>query len=573
MSSLAVARRSFGLSFVLVLAAAGAAQSTARVSVSQAGAQGSGPSIRSAITPDGRYVAFISGAPDLVAGDTNQRDDVFLRDVTNGTLERVNLSNGGAQATGYNGLTVALSSDARYVAFDSSSSNLVAGDTNSLNDVFVRDRLLATTVRASVSTAGAQGDGFDPSISGDGHLVVFSAYASTLVAGDANGGNSDVYMRDLTTNTTSRVSVSTAGAPANGAAAEGWITASGRYVAFSSTATNLVAGAPGGSDWAIYVRDLQAGTTEAVNISQFGSIAGYCQQPCISADGRYVAFTCAHALVLSDHNFGDDIYVRDRVAATTTRVSALPGGGDSNGYALQPAISGDGRYVAFHSNATDLVSNDLTSEWEVFVHDMQSGWTSREGVSTTGVPGDSRSDYPALSFDGRFVAFESASTNLVQNDTNNTWDIFLRDRQVPPPVIYCTSKPNSLGCVPGIGSTGAASFSAGSGFIVRANNILNERQGLLFYSTLGAGAVPFQGGWMCVQLPTKRTSLQNSGGNPQPANDCTGTFAFDFNVYTALHVDPALVPGQHVWAEYWSRDAGSPSTTNLTNAIEFGIGP
>ena len=149
----------------------------------------------------------------------------------------------------------------------------------------------------------------------------------------------------------------------------------------------------------------------------------------------------------------------------------------------------------------------------------------------------------------------------------------MRDRLPPDPVIYCTAKANSLACLPQIGFTGVASASAGSGFVVRAQNIPNGRQGLLFYSLVGAAAVPFKGAWRCAQLPLKRTATPTSGGNPPPASDCTGTFAFEFNAFAASQADPGLVPGQHVWSQYWSRDAGSPSTTNLSDALEFVLGP
>jgi Tol biopolymer transport system component len=557
----------------LVLAAVAGAQSTARVSVTPAGVQAASSSFRAAITPDARFVAFQSYAGNLVAGDTNADSDVFLRDFTAGTLERVSVTNGGAQANQASS-GPALSADGRFVAFSSSASNLVAGDTNANNDAFVRDRQAGTTVRVSVSSSGAQCSGaFATSISGDGRWIAFMSPDSAIAPGDNNGANSDVFLRDRISNTTARVSVNDAGVGADGPAAEGMLSADGRFVAFSSSATNLAAGTPS-SSWCIFVRDLQASATEAINITSWGSIAGgYAQQPSISADGRYVAFASSSGLIFGDLNFKDDIYVRDRLSATTVRASHAPGGASSDGWCLQPAISSSGRFVAYHSNASDLVGGDTNGEWDVFVNDLQTGATTRECVSSAGVEPNGRSDYPAFAVDGRFVVFECSASNLVANDTNNAWDIFLRDRQPAPPVIYCTAKPNSLACLPAIGFTGAASASAGSGFVVRASNILNERQGLLFYSLLGSDAVPFQGGWRCVQLPTTRTALQSSGGNPAPANDCTGAFALDFNAYVASGADPALLPAQHVWAQYWSRDSASPSSTNLTDAIEFALGP
>jgi hypothetical protein len=137
--------------------------------------------------------------------------------------------------------------------------------------------------------------------------------------------------------------------------------------------------------------------------------------------------------------------------------------------------------------------------------------------------------------------------------------------------IYCTAKTNSSGCVPAINTSGlsAPSASLGSGFVVGATNILNAKFGLLFYSKTAAASSPFQGGLLCAQPPLVRTAVQNSAGTAP----CGGTFALDFNAYIASGKDPALVSGQQVWAQYWSRDPGfaPPDNTNLTNAVNFVI--
>ncbi len=138
---------------------------------------------------------------------------------------------------------------------------------------------------------------------------------------------------------------------------------------------------------------------------------------------------------------------------------------------------------------------------------------------------------------------------------------------------YCTAKVNSIGCTPAIGASGSPSASAGSGFNITASSVINNKNGLLFYSTNGASGLPFQGGTLCAKSPIKRTSVQNSNGNAPP-NDCSGTFSFDFNVFIAGGTDPNLVQGQQVNAQYWYRDPGfsPPNNTGLSNAVQFVIG-
>src|SRR4051794_24467034 len=201
-------------------ASALAATTTERASVSSAGTEGNGPSARfggdTAVTANGRFVAFGSEASNLVAGDVNGAKDIFVRDRLSGSTERVSVSTSGQEANVGSG-GPSLSADGRYVAFSSAASNLVAGDTNARNDTFVRDRQSGTTERVSLSSAGAEGDNLSgaPAISSDGRFVAFWSYASNLVAGDTNG-QSDVFLRDRQSGTTERISVSTAGAQGDG---------------------------------------------------------------------------------------------------------------------------------------------------------------------------------------------------------------------------------------------------------------------------------------------------------------------------------------------------------------------
>ncbi len=414
----------------IALAAAGF---TERVSVSSAGAQGDGISDYSSISGDGRYVAFQSAATNLVDGDTNGCGDVFVRDRNTNTTTRVSVSSGGAQADGDSGLP-SISSDGRYVAFDSSATNLVTGDTNGVLDVFVRDRNTNTTTRVSLSSAGDEANGISlsPSICADGRYVAFVSSATNLVDGDTNG-NSDIFVRDSTLNTTTRINVSSAGAQATGGYSDGpSISGDGRYVAFESVASNLVDGdTNAGTD--IFVRDCTLNTTTRVSVSSAGAQAEggdtASTDSYISGDGRYVAFESGQTnLVDDDTNGRSDIFVRDRDLSTTTRVSLSSAGDEGNGSSRFPSISNDGRYVAFASGANNFVAVDINGDFDIFVRDRTTNTTTRVSIDSAGVQADGYSEYPFISGDGRYVAFQSGATNLVDGDTNGIADVFVTNK-------------------------------------------------------------------------------------------------------------------------------------------------
>jgi len=389
------------------------------------------------ISADGRFVVFTSYATDLVPADTNQRADVFVRDrVTNTTL-RVSLSNSGEQGNG-SSFGRDISADGRYVVFLSLATNLVFGDTNGCGDLFVRDRLLGTTERVSVSSAGQQAndDCLGPAeISADGRYVAFWDLASNLVPGDTNGYK-DVFARDRVLGTTERVNLSSSGNQTNrregGYNVSASISADGRYVAFSSQATNLV---PGVHGWAqVYLRDRTACTTELVSMNMDGgtSASSGTSGARISADGRYVVFTSwASDLVPGDTNDWGDVFLRDREAGTTERLSVSSTGQqgtrpESRGLRWQPGgISADGRYVVFESALAGLVPGDPNDFTKVFLRDRVAGTTEPVAVNMSGE--GSRGSYPSISADGRCIAFESGASDLVPGDAEYGIDSFVRD--------------------------------------------------------------------------------------------------------------------------------------------------
>ncbi|OQX59363.1 MAG: hypothetical protein B5M52_03630, partial [Helicobacteraceae bacterium 4484_230] len=379
------------------------------------------------MSSDGRYVAFTSSASNLISNDTNNCDDVFVYDRAAGTIERVSVGAGGVEGNSAS-RGPSISADGRYVAFHSYASNLVPGDTNNQVDVFVYDRTAGTTIRVSVSFNGAKENGhsYPSSISADGRYVAFSSYASNLVPGDSNG-NMDAFVYDRDTGTTERVSVSSGMLQGNNESCCPSISADGRYVAFESYASNLVLNDNNKAE-DIFVRDRDTNITERTSVNSGGTEEGngYSFGPSISADGRYVAFeSSASNLVSDDTNNKRDIFVYDRVAGTTERVSVGAGGVEGNSYSEHPSISANGRYVAFESYASNLVADDTNDRIDIFVYDRISSAMGRINSGNEMTEMGYNRPFPSISADGRYVAFNSDASNLVPNDTNNVWDVFV----------------------------------------------------------------------------------------------------------------------------------------------------
>jgi Tol biopolymer transport system component len=425
---------------------------TTRVSVSSGGTPGNDDSQRPSISADGRYVAFDSYATNLVNGDTNNFcdtdgdlkyddncPDVFVRDRQTNQTERVSLRSSEVQANNASGHP-AISADGRYVAFASYASNLAANCTNGYRHVFVRDRQTGLTECVSVDSNGVQGNSYSswstaPAISADGRYVAFDSNASNLVGNDDTNGCTDVFVRDRQTGQTERVSVASDGGQAQ------WpyhlcfselpsISADGRYVAFESPAEDLVTGDTNDT-LDIFVHDRTTHQTTRVSVSSDGAEGkGVSEHPAISADGRYVAFSSrAPNLVDGDTNSWDDIFVHDQQTGQTTRVSLASDGLQADRLSWTPSASGDGRYVGFMSEATNLVVGVInTAGRQVFIHDRQMNQTCQASVSTDGTPATLGASYdPAIAAGGRQLAFWSGAPNLVSDDGNLIADVFVRD--------------------------------------------------------------------------------------------------------------------------------------------------
>jgi len=393
------------------------------VSVDSAGNLGNDFSRSPSISADGRFVAFVSNASNLVPGDTNRELDIFLRDTLTNTTTGVSVDSAGNPGS-YQSLDPSISADGRFVAFYSGASNIVPGDTNDSSDIFVRDTLTNTTTRVSVDSAGNQGNrgSTEPSISADGRFVVFYSFASNLVPGDTNNSD-DIFVRDTLTNTT--VSLDLAANQRNSFVYLPSISADGRFVAFDSNSSNLVPGDTNNSR-DIFVRDRLTNTTTRVSVDSAGNQGNSeSYRSSISADGRFVAFdSISSNLVPGDTNSESDIFVRDTLTNTTTRVSVDSAGNQTNRSSVGASISADGRFVAFASFAFNTVPD--TSG--IFVRDTLTNTTTNVSADSAGNGGGGTA---SISPDGRFVAFSAFRSQFVPGATNNSSQVFVVDNSTP----------------------------------------------------------------------------------------------------------------------------------------------
>ena len=407
--------------------ATAAATTTTRVSVTGDGTEANAANQGPVISSDGRFVAWTSGATNLVAGDTNGVADVFVKDRVTGAVSRASVASDGTEANASSQVT-GISADGRYLVFQSFASNLVGGDTNNLRDVFVHDRQSGATARVSSDSNGTQAnrESTDAAISADGRYVVFSSGATNLAVSDMPAGDSgqfgDVFVKDRQTGGLTRVSVATTpagkveGAGFSGGAS---ISADGRYVAFASSASNLVSGDTD-TQVDIYVHD----RTDSSTVSISGTATSPSDFPNISDDGNVIAYQ-------SGTNTVTNIFVHNRSTGTNTLASVSDQSAIGNGLSLGPVLDADGSRVTFISTATNLVIGDTNARPDVFRRDLETGKTERVSVAEDGSQADNNSGATDIDASGVHVVFQSSATNLVAGDTNGTSDIFVRGPALP----------------------------------------------------------------------------------------------------------------------------------------------
>jgi uncharacterized membrane protein len=433
---------------------------TMRVNVSTAGTQALGGDSRLWCTPtmsdDGAIVVFASQATNLVLNDTNAKWDVFRHNRLTGETTRVSLGLNNAETNGDSGMYgVAVSGDGRFVAYRSGASNIVQDDTNAKWDIFRYDSQTGDTVLVSRATTGQLGNRdsgyYGLAISGDGQFIAFESTATNLVNNDTNAV-SDIFLRNVQAGVTERVSLTDGDTQAAGSSQYPALSASGRFVAFNSAASNLTSD-DSDTTTDVFLRDRVTGQTLLVSRATGGTgMKGNNRSalPSISADGRWIAFesTATNLVASADTNNASDVFVRDMQTLSTRRVSQTPLAGIANGASQGPSISADGQYIVFRSKADNLLPGgntvDTNLKWDVFIAQPTSNIIERASVAGAGTQAnsDSGSFGIAVNADGSHIAFWSAATNLVDGDTNALSDIFIRTRSYQPlQAVYLSATP------------------------------------------------------------------------------------------------------------------------------------
>lgn len=390
-----------------------------------------------AVNVDGLAAAYSSTAIDLISPPLQSNlNQMYARDLTLVTSELVSkplVGRAGNHPSQDSGFAPGISGDGRFVVFSSSATNLVSEDTEGRENVFAYDRQEGVVHLISRGLDGpANGASNFPKISGDSRFIVFQSIASNLTDDESNG-LSNIFVFDRLEEVMTRINAPD-GAPPNGNSITPNISADGRIVAFASRATNLVSQSTTGTVEQIYCTDWQSQSTELISVSSGGTPGNAISfLPALNSDGNQIAFKSeAFNLVNNDTNGVPDVFVRDRTDGITQRVSVDSFGNQANGLSGGPGISGDGRFVAFPSFASNLVPDDGNGFSDVYVYDRsppnrEQGILLRVSVSMDGgEPNQGVSDFPVtISTDGRWIGFASAASNLVPNDLNNDLDAFL----------------------------------------------------------------------------------------------------------------------------------------------------
>lgn len=411
---------------------------TIRVSISSTGVQSNYHSLNPASSEDGNYALFWSGANNLVIPDNVSDWDLYLRDISQGVTTRVITSYTGGEADNNSVATpslirAAMSADGNYVAFSSYATNLVAFDTNGKWDVFRKNLLTGETelvsTKGGVDGSGEQGNGDSfsiVSISADGRFVTFKSDATNLLAGVDSNAKTDIFTRDMLTGIITRQSTSSGGLESDNQSITPAISADGNYVAFRSVATNLTTPATDG--WHIFVKNLHTGLTVLASSNASGDEGnGNSDYPVMNAGGSRVAFSSVANNLVSGHmGTLNDVFVKHLPTGAISLVSVSSAGAQGDGHSDKPSISNDGRYVVFESTSTNLVDGDTNGMLDVFVHDLYTGVTERLSTNSAGAQVTGNSDTPVISGDGRYVFFRSDAVDLLDAgvDTNGFLDVY-----------------------------------------------------------------------------------------------------------------------------------------------------
>ena len=414
-----------------------------RISIGYDGKEsGLGNYYKPSFSSDGKYVVLTSTVSNLVANDTNNAEDVFLFNTKTNQTQRVSIANDGIQAND-NSRGSSISADGRYVVFTSKASNLVANDTNDVGDIFLFDTQAQINLqinpmkRISISNSGTQANGssYSCSISSNGKYVVFNSSASNLVANDTNA-KGDIFLFDTQTNQIKIISMGMNSQGANGSSYSPFISGDGTYIVFESSASNLVTDDTNGKGDIFLFYNTFFSTNPIKRISVSPDEKNTNDEsflPSISSDGtniNIVFSSNASNLIYytGDTNQKEDIFLvhmEPTMTTTQTRISSGPNIANANNASSWPFISANGQYVVFESNASNLVSSDTNALNDIFLSDTNRFQIKRVSMGIDGHEANGNSSFSSISPDGKYIGFVSNASNLVANDTNNSPDLFL----------------------------------------------------------------------------------------------------------------------------------------------------
>ena len=404
---------------------------TERVTLASDGSQSTNWIDTPVVSETGRYVAFVGGDNTIVEGDDNGQMDVFVKDRQTGAIMIASSAADGTIGAGGDSGSIDISGNGSYVVFNSGATNLVPNDTNGLIDVFMKDISTGAVTLVSTSLDETQGSSLStkPSVSYDGSLVAFQTSASQMLP-SAYNGYIQVYVKNVETGEVTAVSTTSGGDPGNGDSKEPAISSTGRYVAFTSGASNLVSGDDNGQD-DIFVKDLDTENIVRVSVATDGTQSDlYSMEPSMSSS-RFVVFTSmATNLVAGDTNGTKDVFLHDLDLGTTIRLSVKENGDEVSEYSQSAVINDDGRYVVFFSGG-GLVDGD-NAGFDVYVYDIEDGSLMLASRNSAGEKGYGNSTYADISGDGTVVVFKSETSNLVSDDTNGTSDVFATYQAAAP---------------------------------------------------------------------------------------------------------------------------------------------
>ncbi len=401
------------------------------VSQTAAGVQGNAASAASVFSPDGTKVAFFSGASNLLTGDTGAANQILIKDLQTGAITAVSVTAGGAFGNGDSNIGM-FSPDGTKFLFQSDASNLVAGDTNGATDIFLKDLTTGAITRVSTFADGSQsgangshsGGGSDPVFSADGTKILFTSNAG-LVAGDTNGVQ-DVYVKDLSTGALTLASVTSTGVQGDNDSFHGAFSPDGTLVAFESSATSF----PGNNNTVVdvFVKNLTTGALTRISASANPATSNSNLNifEAFSPDGTKILFqSSSNTLVSGDTNNARDLFLYDLQTGTSTLVSSTSSGGFLNALSSGGRFSSDGSKVIFSTYATNAVSGDTNGAADVFEKDLITGTLTLISQTASGTQGNGDSISPTMSPDGSHIVFTSDASNLAPNDINATTDVLV----------------------------------------------------------------------------------------------------------------------------------------------------